>query len=69
MNSIRGTVCLIGVKEKIDKEMGTVCSHRHADNLLKAVPSELDISVCNFITLMTCDFCEISSLSKLVFCK
>ena len=45
MNSIRGTVYLIGVKEKIDKEMGTVCSHRHADNLFKSVPSEFDISV------------------------
>ena len=43
MNSIRGTVYLM--KEKIGKEMGTVCSHRHADNLFKSVPSELDISV------------------------
>jgi len=32
----------VGIKEKTNKEKGTVCSHVDADDLLKNYPSELD---------------------------
>jgi len=35
--------CLIEIKEKIGEERVTVCSHVHAEYLLKNVLSELEI--------------------------
>ena len=51
--------CLIGVKEKIDRERNIVCSHGDAYDLLKNVASELDKYVFDKELLHTGDliFC------------
>jgi hypothetical protein len=56
LKSICNKHFLIEVNEKIDKEKGKIGSHGDADDLLKNVPSELDIYVIDKELQHTDDF-------------